>query len=341
METIIPSQAIRYQLQECLGQGLNSRVYRALRQDSAAQISHEVAIKILNSKNWVEIWKKEFQSLSSVRSKHCVSVLGFDWIDEQPALVLELIDGLSLEQLKHCGKLTGPDWREIFAQAHQGLKDLEQAGLSHGDLSLSNIMVSGEGRVVLLDFGLANFSERCLQTTVEFAHPQLLAGGASNLGTDLYALRKLAEHLKFKTGEHFGFSRLAARKRLAEKIVQAQAELHEKRQITERIENTPAHVNFQRFGKVAALALLFTCSLGLRGEVAPTPASAYLTVRTAKWVRIDIEGHSLGYAPFERRTIPAGKTTLKYQTHSGTSSKTLTIYKGQHVVLDDRFFATP
>lgn len=340
MEDNTQPQTISYKLQQCIGQGLNSRVYRALREDAGLHIRQPVAIKILNSENLVEIWKKEFLSLSKVRSQHCVSVLGFDWIERQPALVLELVEGLNLGELTQDVDLTLDEISELAAQIRQGLEDLQAVGLSHGDLSLNNIMIDEQGRVVLLDFGLGNFSDTSTQTTVEFAAPEIIAGGKPNLRTDTYALQKIIERISY--GKDVSIAMQAAsqplrREKLGQKVSTLRLKRNQSPQTVPLARPTRASKKIVGF-RVAALLLLLTFGLSLRGEAWPDVRPSRLTVRTDKWVVVAVNGQNIGYAPFESRAVAAGKVEIDFRHSRGAGHRTLTIRKGQHIVLGNSFF---
>ncbi len=336
MEEVIQAESVTYQLQHCLGQGLNSRVFKALRCDGRANIYQTVAIKILNSENLVEIWKKEFHSLSTVRSEHCVRVLSFDWIRNEPALILELIEGVSLMQLWNANVLQTADVLEVIAQVKQGLLDLANVGLCHGDLSLSNIMIDETGRVVLLDFGLANFSEHGIQTTVEFADPLLLAGGKPNLQTDLYALGKIAEKWLGKAVDlQSAKVRASQRRSLGDKIrnFRLQLEARTKTQAFEAISHRSRNskANF----RAAALIGLIAFSLTLKGESNRPPPQAHLTIKTQRWLQIEVNGINMGYAPFEYKTIPSGVIKVRYAHYKGKGEKTFRVQRGEHLLLGE------
>ncbi len=343
MEDITQPQTISYKLQECLGQGLNSCVYKALREDKGLHISQPVAIKILNSENHVEVWKKEFLSLSKVRSKHCVSVLGFDWIEHQPALILELVEGLNLADLTQHVELNEDEIGEIAAQVRQGLEDLHHEGLSHGDLSLNNIMINEQGCVRLLDFGLANFSEAQTQTTLEFAAPEVLAGAKPDLKTDLYSLSRIVQLLLGSTESKMLEKTLKKKVRtknqqkLAATVKRAR-ELRMRSPQTVTLLRSSVTTQNGKLLRRTAIFLLLTWGLSLRGEVGPDVRPSYLTIRSDRWIAIHINGQNQGYAPFESKAVSAGVVEVDYRHSRGAGHRTLTIRKGQHIVLENSFF---
>ena len=79
-------------------------------------------------------------------------------------LVMDFVDGLDLSRLvRRVGPLPVADACEIIAQATQGLSHVHEAGLVHRDIKPSNIMVTQDGRVKILDLGLAMLGQQYLE----------------------------------------------------------------------------------------------------------------------------------------------------------------------------------
>ena len=87
-----------YTLVELLGEGLTSCVYKAIKRHHGWGIEQTVALKILKSKDLVPAFAQEVQALGRVDSPHCVKF--YDWIEGQktPVLVLEYLDGVTLDE---------------------------------------------------------------------------------------------------------------------------------------------------------------------------------------------------------------------------------------------------
>ncbi len=188
MDDFLRGRPLTYQLVKTIGQGSSARVYEAYRQDAMSGFRQRVALKFLHSKNEVEKLRQEFSSLCRVQSPHCVRLLSFEQLEGRPVLVLEFVDGVTLSQLiQHC-HLSRALAAEIVAQIQRGLRDLQKVSLCHGDLSVDNVLVDIQGQVRLIDFGLANFSDRCNQMTPMFAAPEVLKGKTMSLAADLFAL---------------------------------------------------------------------------------------------------------------------------------------------------------
>ncbi|MEO0336291.1 MAG: protein kinase [Pseudomonadota bacterium] len=180
-----------YHVVDILGEGSTSVVYQAIKKDRSESIKTEIALKVFSSEEHIDVWKREFDSLLKVNSSYCVRVFNFEWVSNKPALCLELVEGLTLVELLDSQSLSEDHLLEVSAQALQGLRDLWLLQLCHGDLSPKNIMVTSEGQVKLLDFGLGNFDEKVRRGTPFFVHQSLVDGEGPSEVSDLFSLGRL------------------------------------------------------------------------------------------------------------------------------------------------------
>ncbi len=144
-----------YEIISCIGEGLTSCVYKAIKKNKQWGIEQTVALKILKSKQQVQTFAQEVLSLSQVDSPHCVKLYGWTEQDGAPVLILEHLNGISLHELIQSALLPSDLIEEITAQIQDGLRDLKRYGLRHGDLGPKNIFVTDQGVVKLLDFGFS------------------------------------------------------------------------------------------------------------------------------------------------------------------------------------------
>ena len=188
-----------YQIKEKLGEGLNAYVYKAVKEHPLRGPSQIVALKILKSKTCVKKWRKEFQTLSSISSPYCVSVLGWEILNSKLSLVLEWVEGVTLRDLFLMKEMKEEEILFLCWQIQQGLIDLREAGSYHGDLSPLNVLINTYGQVKLIDFGLSyleeSFFTSSFQVTKEFAAPEILMGKKPDYFSDLYSLGKLMSFL--------------------------------------------------------------------------------------------------------------------------------------------------
>ncbi len=195
----IESESPTYKLDCCLGEGLSSRVYRALRLDSRGHSKQVVCLKILKNKNQVSWLRQEFEALSKIDSIYCVRMLAWENLKLGPALVLEYIEGITLFELLRFEDLIEEQILEIIAQVQLGLQALDRSGYFHGDLNLKNIMIDKAGNIKLIDFSMSTANQINAQElfgTPQYLSPEVWRGQGRSLQADLFALGLIEIDLK-------------------------------------------------------------------------------------------------------------------------------------------------
>jgi serine/threonine protein kinase len=348
--------SIEFHLLQLLGDGSQGRVYKAIRRDRRSGLSQTVAVKILHSRTAVNLWRQEFESLARVDSPHCVRVLSFERIRRRPALVLEYIEGVSLSELVRRQALEGLEIEEILAQLEAALKTLAECGVFHGDLSPHNILVDVEGRVKVLDFGLANSHASSTRLTPEFASPERLLGGGACLTSDLFSLGKIEVFLRNReTRETLASPYLNVlpgdrriqnlqpcprrQSRLAERV---QGQLRSQRQAQVRTQpvsatiDSPAHWPCLRLLSVSVVLVFLTNTSASQGR--RTQRWGTLMVRTEKWVNLRVNGHPIGFAPVTISLAAGQNHLLEWDSALGHGQKNIQIKGLQTRLLRDRDF---
>lgn len=184
-------QSFLYNVCAKIGEGLHSEVYKVVKTDQNHNLSQVMALKILKSKVLADIWKNEFESLSKISSNYCVRILGWEWISGRPALVLEYIEGASLQNLLDLGSLSILEINLICTQLYWGLKDLQKFGVAHGDLNPRNILFTLQGDLKFIDFGVQGENLEVLYTSPKFCAPELFYEKKPSYESDLYSLAML------------------------------------------------------------------------------------------------------------------------------------------------------
>jgi len=152
-----PGQRLgHYEILSQLGAGGMGTVYRA----RDVQLGREVAIKVLDeevSRNAAGLRRllAEAKAASALNHPNIVTVHGFGEEDGHPYLVTEIVEGRTLRELLAAGPIAVDRGLDIAMQVLAGLAKAHAAGLVHRDLKPENIMVTSEGLVKILDFGLA------------------------------------------------------------------------------------------------------------------------------------------------------------------------------------------
>jgi len=192
-----------YRLVRELGRGGMSRVYLAERADG--QFTQQVALKLLrpglDSVIDRERFRAERQILASLNHPAIARLLDGGVTDEaQPFLVLELVEGMPID--RHCTErgLSVRDRLGLFLTVCEAAQYAHRNLVVHRDLKPGNILVTREGGVKLLDFGLAKLLEsrdagESAHTrpgqrwmTPEYAAPEQIRGEPVTTLTDVYQL---------------------------------------------------------------------------------------------------------------------------------------------------------
>ncbi len=185
--------AERYELGELLGSGGMGAVWKAHDRETG----QTVALKLLHQfiadqPEYLHRFEREAELAARVESPHVVRVLDHGLRQGVPYLAMEYIDGESLRQvLARRSRLPWPEARVIAAGVASALAAAHGAGVVHGDVKPSNILVGGDGTVRLADFGVARplATSRPGVYTAVFGTPAYAAPDARHdERSDLYSL---------------------------------------------------------------------------------------------------------------------------------------------------------
>jgi serine/threonine protein kinase/predicted Zn-dependent protease len=204
-------QLLHYQLGESLGEGGFGQVFRAW--DS--KLHRHVAIKYLKNVSAGVDLVKEARLAASLQHPAFVKVHALEQAEQSQAIVMELVPGRTLRQLMETEPPSLPQVLELIRQIAQAMQEAHAAGLIHGDLKPSNLMLEPSGVVRILDFGLATQADRDATTslvqsdpqgTIAYMAPEILTGSSLHPSSDIYALGVIFYELL--TGER-PFSKLS------------------------------------------------------------------------------------------------------------------------------------
>jgi serine/threonine protein kinase len=152
-----PGQRIGpYEIVTAIGAGGMGEVYRA----RDTKLGREVALKILpealatNADRLARL-RREAQLLASLNHPNIAHVYGLEDAAASAALVMELVEGSTLDELLRNGRLPREEALAIARQIADALETAHEAGIIHRDLKPANVKVREDGMVKVLDFGLA------------------------------------------------------------------------------------------------------------------------------------------------------------------------------------------
>jgi serine/threonine protein kinase len=145
-----------FEIVELLGRGGMGEVWRA----HDVRLKRDVAIKVLpvglaRDPDRIARFEREARAASALNHPNIVSVHDIGCDNGTYWIATELVSGNTLRRMIEAGPLHAPKAIEIATQVAAGLAAAHSAGLVHRDLKPENIMVTRDGHVKILDFGLA------------------------------------------------------------------------------------------------------------------------------------------------------------------------------------------
>jgi Tol biopolymer transport system component len=145
-----------YEVVAALGAGAMGEVWRA----RDTRLSREVALKVLPASFSMDAerrqrFEREAQVLASLNHPNIAAIYGVEEAGDSMALVLELVEGPTLAERIAAGPMPVDDTVTIARQIAEALEYAHERGVVHRDLKPANVKLSTDGRVKVLDFGLA------------------------------------------------------------------------------------------------------------------------------------------------------------------------------------------
>ncbi|MEV5006123.1 Stk1 family PASTA domain-containing Ser/Thr kinase [Streptomyces sp. NPDC093064] len=192
----------RYELGHVLGRGGMAEVYLA----HDTRLGRTVAVKTLRADlardpSFQARFRREAQSAASLNHPAIVAVYdtGEDYIDgvSIPYIVMEYVDGSTLRELLHSGRKLLPERSmEMTIGILQGLEYAHRSGIVHRDIKPANVMLTRNGQVKVMDFGIAramgDSGMTMTQTsavigTAQYLSPEQAKGEQVDARSDLYS----------------------------------------------------------------------------------------------------------------------------------------------------------
>ena len=187
----------RYELEELVGSGGMSSVYRA----HDRLLERSVALKILHEQytrddDYVERFRREARSVAQLTHPNIVTVIDRGEQDGRQFIVFEYVDGENLKQLvDREGPLSPHEAIELGLQVARGLAFAHDQGLVHRDVKPQNVLLDADGRAKVTDFGIARSLDvdgmtitGTIMGTSNYIAPEQARGQPVDEQTDVYSL---------------------------------------------------------------------------------------------------------------------------------------------------------
>ena len=189
MALTIGTQLGSHEITALLGKGGMGEVYRA----RDLKLKREVAIKILpeefsRDSDRISRFQREAEVLASLNHPNIANIYDLEEHDGSRYLVLELVEGETLADRIARGPIPVEEAVAIAKQICEALETAHEKGVIHRDLKPANIKITPDGKVKVLDFGLAKALERAPVSSTMSNSPTILsaATGAMIVGTAAY-----------------------------------------------------------------------------------------------------------------------------------------------------------
>jgi serine/threonine-protein kinase len=206
----MPERIGAYRLTGRVGGGGMGTVYRGERE--TGDFEHVVAVKVIRagllSERLVERFRRERQTLAQLSHPNIARLYdGGALQDGTPYIVMELVDGRPLLEWADERKLDRPARVALFGDICNAVAFAHRSLIVHRDLTPSNVLVTAEGVVKLIDFGIAKPADgdvvhpadhpsiATLTLTPGFGAPERMTSAIVTTASDIYSLGRLLERL--------------------------------------------------------------------------------------------------------------------------------------------------
>jgi serine/threonine protein kinase len=205
---MIGEKVLHYNILEKLGEGGMGVVYLA----EDTKLKRQVAIKFLPpqlaaSSEERERFKIEAQAAAALNHPNITQIYAIEESGDELFIVMEYVKGQELKEEVRSRKLEVKEVIEIASQIAKGLQAAHDKGIVHRDIKSSNIMISDNGQIKIMDFGLAKLSGKSDLTkanstlgTTAYMSPEQVRGEIVDMRSDLWSFGVVL--FEMLSGEH-------------------------------------------------------------------------------------------------------------------------------------------
>lgn len=198
MEYIGKTLEERYQLKKLIGSGGMANVFEAVDLQENNRI---VAVKLLKqeyltNEEFVRRFRNESRVIAVLDHPNIVKIYDVNFTGADQYIVMEYIDGVTLNQyIHHQGHLGWKDSVHFLRQILLALQHAHDHGVIHRDIKAQNIMLQRDGSIKVMDFGIARFAREDIRSgqnkaigSVHYISPEQACGEESDAKSDIYSL---------------------------------------------------------------------------------------------------------------------------------------------------------
>jgi serine/threonine protein kinase len=192
---MVDKTILHYDIKEKIGEGGMGVVYKAL----DTKLKREVAIKFLPhyiSTNLEERkrFETEAQAAAALNHPNIAHIYAIEETDDEMFIVMELINGKELREIIAVNPIEENELINIANQIAEGLKVAHNRGIVHRDIKSSNIMIREDGKIKIMDFGLAKIglddkasSVDSTSGTIAYMSPEQVTGDPVDQRSDIWS----------------------------------------------------------------------------------------------------------------------------------------------------------
>jgi serine/threonine protein kinase len=215
MTSLIGKTISHYKILEKLGEGGMGVVYKAedtkLRRPAALKFLHQSAVKNKARKSQL---LQEAMAAASINHPNICTVYEINEVGEHFFITMEYIAGYNLKAMIQSGSLEVEKIVDIASQIAEGIQEIHQKDMIHGDIKSDNVRITEKGMAKIMDFGLAKPShikhkmdaESSTGGTIAYMSPEQIRGEKLDHRTDIWSwgvvlYEMLTGALPFKTDQ--------------------------------------------------------------------------------------------------------------------------------------------
>jgi len=304
--------ADRYELQTELGEGGMGTVYKA----RDRELDRIVALKVIRPElarhaEILQRFKRELILARQVTHRNVIRIFDLGVTGNTKFITMEYLEGQDLKHLLRNQKFTTEQAVDIFCQVCRGLQAAHAENVIHRDLKPQNIMVDQQGKVLVMDFGLAHSVEErgmtqtgALMGTPDYMSPEQAKGEKADARSDLFSLgiifyELLTGKLPFTADSLLG-TLLARTQQRAEPVREINPEVPQV--ISDIVAKCLATDAAQRYQTASELlADLEAWQGGAKGQTIRVPKAPRLSMVAPsiawKWIALSVAGVAILLSP--------------------------------------------